>query len=268
MGTTILQGHDWSDAGDWSAAVPVANDDALVSGALGTAINAGLNQAAIDLDSIRVHELCKYDIGASGTPLQIATGNLEHYGRAGLYYECGAGLKTDMVRIQCATPGVITELGSGAAADYDYILLNRGTVRMLASIDFGAACPVIIGKVDSPNDVTFSIGSGADTLPTLHMNCGTGVTKGAITTAYVMGGTLTHDVALCTTLYVGPGAVVNYNHSAATTVVVYSGGTLNLLGNTIEKTITTLTSMPGSIVLRDDFLHTVTNDYDYRRAMQ
>jgi len=273
MGTTILQGHDWSDAGDWSGIVPIANDDALISPSLAVAVDAGLDQTTLDLDSIRIHELYMHDVGASGTPLKIATDELEHYGSGGLYYEAdagGAAIATDSVIIQCQNSKVITELGSGVGAkagDYGRILINRGTVRVLASAMFGAACELIIGKVNSPNDATFSIGSGADTLLALHQNAGTGVTKNAITTAYVMGGTLTHDVAAIATLFIGPGATVNYNHSAATTVVVFSGGTLNLLDNTLEKTITTLTAMPGSTVLYDDFLHTLTTFYDYRRAM-
>ena len=273
MAHKILQGQSWIAANFSTGTLPDDGDNAWISVALKGDVNDGLDQGGVDVDLIAIPRGFSHNVASHESPLRIACDALEHYGSGGLYYladaNAGGALDTDFVRIQCETPRAITELTSGTgtdAGDYHRIVLERGNVRFLADMAFDAAALVLVGYMTNLlGDVHLTIGAGADTLPTLHQSGGVIESDRAITNAYCSAGSLIQSTAAITTLFIGAGATCTYNHTALTTVVVHGGGTLNLLGNSYAKTITTAYFMPGSIVNYHADLVTITNSYDYRR---
>ncbi|KKN02968.1 hypothetical protein LCGC14_1112320 [marine sediment metagenome] len=276
MAVDFLQGINWGTAGNWqSGSVPISNDEVAIPETLGSAVTGTPDQGGVDLDLLRIHTGFDKPIFTSGSPLKIAADLLEHFGSGNLFYTCDAnsvGLKTDEVLIQCANSRVITELNSvsGDAGDYTTMTFNRGTVRILGDLTWDANGLIQVGCVENlASDVNLNIAAGSDVLAQLRQGGGTCVSSRAITVAYVAG-TLKQDVAAITTLHILPGGITTYNWTTATTVIVYPGATLNLLGNTVEKTITDLWAMPKSTVLYDKSLFTGTNKragydfHDYR----
>ncbi len=276
MAVNFLQGIDWGVAGNWSLIVPVTGDEVAIPETLGAAVTGTPDQGGVDLALFRIHAGYDKPIFTSASPIKISATLLEHFGSGNLFYTCdknaGSGFKTDEVLIQCANSRVITELNSvsGDAGDYTTMTFNRGTVRILGDLTWDANGLIQVGCVENlASDVNLNIAAGSDVLAQLRQGGGTCVSSRAITTAYVAG-TLKQDVAAITTLHILPGGIAIYNWTTATTVIVYPGATLNLLGNTVEKTITDLWAMPKSTVLYDKSLFTGTNKragydfHDYR----
>lgn len=275
MAVNFLQAQDWGVNASWSGDVPVTDGEVAIPETLAKAVTGSPDQGGVDLDLFRIHAGYDKPIFTSGSPIKIAADLLEHFGSGNLFYTCdanSAGLKTDEVLIQCANSRVITELNSvsGDAGDFTRIIANRGIVRILGDLKWDANGLVQIGCVESlASDVTMTIAAGANALPILRQGGGTLTSSRAITVAYVAG-TLKQDVAAITTLHIMPGGNVSYEWTSATLVIVYPGATLNLLTNTVEKTITDLWAMPKSTVLYDKSLFTGTNKrtgydfHDYR----
>lgn len=276
MATTILQGRDWGDDTHWTGNKPVTGDTALIREGLDQDIDQNPDQGGVDAALIRIHEQFTRPLFSSGAPLKIAATKFEHYGQGACYVAFSANgtdsFVTDDVEIACGGDNaqrVMTELDSesGDAGDVKRILLRRGTVKINTNLAWdNTDGQVIVGKIDSDNDVTLEIASGSDTLPRLSQGSGSVVSHRAITNAVVSGKSkLRQETATIATLDICAGAHVVYNHTALTTVRVFPGGVLDLLGNTVEKTVTTIWAFPGSTVLYDAALHTFTNNNDYRR---
>lgn len=261
MADLVLGSQTW-DAAGFGGTLPDDTHNAWIPETLDGDVTGGLDQGSKDVDLIDLAPGYTRSLGASGSPLQIACDVLRHNGRGNLYYMAdgnAGGLDTDVVIINCANPQAVTELTSDDGGEFHEIYLESGIVRMLGAIEFDAAA---FARVK--DGVSLTIVSGADTLATLTQNGGTVHSSGVVTTYNCNGGRLTQDVAAIGTLYVAPGAVVDYRHTALTTVYVDSGGTLILNSNRLAKTITTGTFMPGAIIVSHPSLVTVTNENDYR----
>ncbi len=275
-GNTILLGSDWGNDAHWggeTAVKPVDDDQAWISPTLNADVTGTLDQGGVDLDLLHIPPQYIHNLGASGTPLKISGQRFEHFGGGGLYLSADANAAAQDIietRIQCTHSRVITELTSTAddKGDYHKVFLYRGTVRLLSDIAFDDAAMVEVGYVNSPaGDVTLTIASGAETLPTLYQYGGMVYSNRLITTANAMAGMLVQDVAAITNLHVFPGATVKYNTSATCTIAfVRPGGTLILNDTLAQKTFTDLWVAPGGrVVYPPEHLLTVTNGiHDWR----
>lgn len=273
MAFNFLQNVDWGNAAHWSLIVPITGDEVAIPETLGAAVTGTPDQTGVDLAKFRIHAGYEEDIFTSGSPIKIAATLLEHFGAGNLYYACAAdtasAFKTDEVLIQAANNEVVTELDSVSAdpGDFNLVTANRGIVRIKTNFAWDASGAVQIGHVDDvANDVKMEIAQGSDVLPNLHQCGGTLVCNRAITTA-TCAGRMTQDIAAVGVLFIGPGGHVTYNHTSGTSIVVCTGGTLNLLGNSVEKSFTDIFAMPNSIVIYDKNLLTVTNKragFDFR----
>lgn len=274
MANKTLVGDDWSTAADWDgAAKPVDNDVAIIPGTNGNNIVMTGDEGGVDLDALDVHRLFKNRVGSSATPIAIAADLIKVYGSAGFYFECDhdglADHFVDECVIQMPTNATPVELGSvaqggGFDAKWKQIMLNRGMATLKSNIVYDTGAIVEVGYVNRrDSDAKLTIASGGPTLPNLRVNGGRVENNSVATDAWLTGGTLVQDLAAATSLYIYAGGVCEYNHTSSTLIVVYGGGTLNLLKNAKVKTITTLWTFPGSKLIYDPTLHTFTTHKDF-----
>lgn len=281
MAGGLLNATDWSTNGNWSSGTkPAIGDEAIIPNTNAANITIAGDETAVDLDMLYVQRGYTNTFGTSASPLQFSADLIKVLGSSGFYFE-GTDVTTDEIRLQMPNNNTPVELGNADTGDFERVICNRGLITLKANILFSATGIVEVGwKNDRANDVRVIIASGADTLPNLRMNGGTVTSDGAITEAHIRAGTLTQDTAAVTTAYVYDGArlELNGNGTVATTVVVYGGGTLDLLQTSFLKTITTLYLFPGANIVWDkrtydaggvntEGLHVITNaPFDMRDA--
>lgn len=279
MAIIYLTSSNWNDAG-WGGTKPIDGDDCAIPESLKANVTGGNDQTGIDVDLLYIHPGYSKSLFTTGAPLKIAGTRIEHWGSGPFFFSCakdsGVGNhKTDNILICSVRADVVTELNSvsGDAGDIDGIQVLRGNVLCRGDLKFGATCILRVGFVDNRvNDSRVTISAGSVTLPTLTQDGGNVNSNRAITAATVRRGKLVQDVAAIVTLNIGEGGVVDYRHTSATTIVVESGGFLDLMSLSNEKTITNLTLEPGSRINWKPVgsspfgLHTATNLFDHRTA--
>lgn len=273
MAFKTLNGADWSTAADWdTASKPVDDDVAIIPGTNGNNIIMAGDEGGVDLDALDVHRLFANLVGTSASPIAIAADLIKVYGSTGFFFECDHDDAADHFVDECVIQpdrGTPVELGSraqggGFDAFWKQIMLNRGQVTLKSNILYDTDGIVEVGYVNRrDSDVMAVIASGGPTLPNLRINGGRVENNSVATDTWLAGGTLVQDLAAATSLYIYSGGVCEYNHTSSTLVVVYAGGTLDLLKNADAKTITTLWTFPGSTLIYDPTLHTFTTHKDF-----
>lgn len=259
----------WGTAGNWSSgAVPDGDDVVIIPASLTSdTTDAGGDADGIDHDLLYLHRGYTGSFGSTGSPILTAADVVKFYSGGPVFFDChnnSAAVKTDFLTIAMAQAGLVCEIGgaAGAAGDIDFIRCLRGLITLKGSIEFGAAGWVQIGHVrNRASDARVTIEATADTLPLLQIFGGVCTSLNTLTTVYVAGGTLIKDTAQLTTCFIGPGGVVNYNQESLDTTPqfhILSGGTLDLLTNSVPKTLGNVYAYPGSTLLYDPDLHTIT----------
>lgn len=264
---------DWSNAANWSGAVPVTNDNVYFTGTYNASVTTGMDQGGVDLDLLYIHESYSADVGSSGSPLLIAADKIIHAGQGGLFVESdanAAALLIDDILIMCANPSALVEIGGNPAdkGEVQTVRILRGNVTMKANINYHASAHMEIGYIDSrETDATVAIlhdsGTPANTTLPTYIQVGGKVQCNAILTdAEVFGGELTKEEAAIATLDLRGGRC-NYNHTAGTTANVFADATFDLCKTHALKTITNGNWYPRAIIVKDDKLHTITNEVYY-----
>lgn len=262
--------------GDWtSGAKPIINTNAIMkAGVSGTIIDTAATIAGVDLNLLMTEPGCISSFGTSASPIATAADLVQLFGSGGFHMNChnnAAAVKTDRVDILAANSQVPVELGSANSGDYDWIECMRGLITLRGDIQFGASAKVVVRMIDSPQDVNLTIGSEADTLPTLDMHNGRCESDGPITEATIRSGaTLIQDSAVLTTGYIAGSLRMDYGFGTAadatgtpiaTIIYIYPGGMLDLTSpnTTLYKEITDVIVYPGGVFKRNTLLHVVTN---------
>lgn len=261
---------DWSDAGNWSGAVPVGNDSVFFTGEYSVAVDQGLDQGGVDLDLLYIHPSFNKPIGTSGSPLLIASDKIIHMGQAGLFVESdanGAGMQIDEAIIMCATKDVPVEIGGNAAdkGEIQTVRIIRGNVTLKSNCNWHASGHLEIGYISNrETDATVTVlhdgvTPANTTIPTYVQNGGTVKAEAILTDAELNAGVLTKDVAAATVLDIWGGRCnYDYTANADTTITVHAGGILDLCRNHDIKDVTNLTTWPGAVVFKDERLHTIS----------
>jgi len=275
---TILTGGagtgNWSTTGNWDNGKPASTDYAYIPPSLSYNVTMTGDETAVDCYLIEVHRDYRGTVGTSGSPIQISTDVLKVFGSTGFYMEATDG-QLGHTLIQCPDANTPVQLGTesgGGDGEWDRIMLDRGKLTVAAGLLWDDAGGEL---VTTGSQATAILTTGGDTLPSLYMNGGSVYSDVAITAAHLAGGTLYQDTALATTVHVFEGATYVLNHTAATNVIIHTGGTLDMMQNSDFKTITNLYTYRGSRLIWDPEwdatppspvygLHTVTNWYDYR----
>lgn len=262
----------WNTNGNWSPVnIPVSNDRVFFRDTNTNNCTAGMNQGGIDLDLIDTDKNYSGVIGANGSPLLIACDLIDLKGSGSFFVEAdanSAGLKIDEIRIQPVNINATIEIGSNPldAGDIDKIIALSGNITTSGTTVFGASAIVEVGYKNSvSSDVTFTLGS-SNTLPTLDVWGGSVTSSGVITNARVHNAdfikTDTHCVNL--DLYNSNCKWNDASESAnGITIRVMAGSTLTLK-NSLPMTISTIWLYPGSDIIYDDTIHTITTLNDLR----
>lgn len=218
--------------------------------------------------------------GKAGNAIRANTDMLGYFGSGSMHFaskDDGASPEvTDTVVVAAANTDAIVVLTRDGASHanggtFQDLRFFRGTITCGGTSFFHASAVVDVGYVNSQrNDAVVDIVNGAN-LPTLNIDGGTTTCNTPVTAADVTNGKLTQIDQLITTLHIRHGGHVDYQHTTATTIVVHSGGTLELSGKEDFKTITTLVLHAGSRLISAAAPNeaggpTVTNLTDYRNV--
>lgn len=271
MANKTLQSNAWNVGANWApvATVPVTGDNVLIPDTLGVAVDDGLDQNGVLLARLVAAPLSRFPVGAAASPLQLNATLVEYYGSGGFFFEARDDASTPHdtaeVVIQAFGAQVAVQLSSFAVAgsasnEFSILRLMRGNVTLDGSLLFTAGGNLQVGFVNNPSsDVKCTIASGADDLPMLDQTAGLVESSRAITLAVVCNARLIQDVGAIGTLNIHSGGVVEYKHTSATVINLYSGGVLDLTKKVGFQTITTLNRFSGTRVLGINNQVTITN---------
>ncbi len=245
----------WTTAANWSpATVPVDDDDVIVN-AGSVSIDDGLDQSAIDLDSMFIGGDYTGEVGNSPTaPLKIGCDSLVIDGGGQNHYiQSGSGKLIDKAEIRgigTDSDKITGNLYLIADANWTKLAIKKGTVQL-----HGGAGAFV--------DVAVEASGGVATNATLE------ILDGLVTSFYMghgAGSILSASTAgVVTTLYLGAEAVFTANAGTVTNLVQLTGrfnywtstnmtfvkvlsGIFNSSGNETARTIATLDSYVGAVV--------------------
>lgn len=276
MAYKIYTGNDWVNASFDPVNVPVANDVVVIPPEVtGNKTDTGNLANDVDLDLLMTHPGFTGDFGADGAPIKTAADLVVHQGGGGFFYQCtdngAAGLTTDEVRIEAADNAVIAKLSTDATATdgiFTKIIVTRGNVTLDASIIFSTSTVRVAWMNNIDTDATLTIAAGAPTLAVLEQYGGTATPHNVVTDLRISRGICFKETAAATNIVLAGGTLV-YNHDATGGEVVLcevqAGATLDLMRNAVAKVLDKVVAYPGSTVLWDPEMHTIT-DFDDRRT--
>ena len=276
MAYKLFNGNDWVDASFAPTNVPIANDTVVCPASVtGNKTDTTAKFNDIDLDLLWIHPGFRGDFGATGAPLQGAADLVVHQGSGAFYYECTDngtnGLTTDEVRIEAANAGVVTVLSTDASATegfYKTIIANRGNVTLDGSLVWAASPIVKVGSMGNVlGDVNLTIASSALTLAKLEQDGGVTTLHGIVTEFWMSAGTCFKETTKMPTAHLSGGTLVDNDAAEAGEVLlieVKAGATLDLMQNAVQKVLDKVVAHPGSTVLWDERIHTITDFVDLR----
>ena len=265
---------DWDVAANWEgAAVPVTNDIVIFRGSVAPP-TTNLDQGAVDLDALIVARDFTGALGASGTELMIAADLVHYRGSGDFYYQHASHvdtLFTDLIIIDGAiaansalAPTIEISSEEGDNDKISHIMVRRGAVTIGASN--GNMPRLTVGSITNPqSDASVTYAADTATLAKLVQTGGRVSCTVAITDATVDGGTLVQETTYGITNLVMTGGMCQYKDDATITLADLHGGVLDLLQSPDTMIITTTILHPGSDLIYDTALHTLTNFYDLRR---
>lgn len=251
----------WELAANWTPAViPAASERVLIPAGTQSIDATGANDKA--LTSLYIAPGYTGNIGASGTRLTMSAVDLVHKGSGKIWLTEGAGTTTNVV---------IDAPGNNDAIDISGSLTNfyliRGTATLAGS---GSYTLIVVGHRNSQaGDATLTI-SGSGGTQTRVLQYGGRITNGSIvTTLDQLAGEFIQQVGTAiTTANVGGGGTARLQYesnSTMTTARTLAGGTLDVAKNrNAVVTVTSLFQFPGSVLIEDPQLLTVTNRFDWR----
>ena len=251
---------DWGVAANWSPTnVPVSNDDVIIdSGSV--SIDDGLDQSAVDLDSMYVGNNYNGGIGNSATaPFIIGCDKMVFAATGGGsdHYIKSTTAAIDELRVNgigASGTGNLTLLGTTAIG---LLHIRSGTVQLYS----GTVTEVIIASNVASENVKFEVLDG--TVTTLRQAIGTTTilstsSSGVITTANVSAGILNMNAGTVTNLLLYGAATVNWNSTTNITAATLLAGTLEGGGTADARSVTTLKIFPGATFARNNGLNNIS----------
>lgn len=247
---------DLTSAGNWTGGVPGNGDRAFFRAGVATGPSTNMTGLADTISLIHIGRGCTFDIGGSGTELKVSATDIVHRGMGKLWYDGDV-----------ASTNILIDCDPGGSADIQGPITNARLLRGTITVGAVTTTNIFVGFRGSPStDAVVTIGPTASTTTAYWQWGGTVTASNVLTTANVLGGTLTKTrgtSAAITTLNQSGGRV-NYWTAATMTLGTLMGGTLDTIGAGQPQTITTLWLYPGSDIDRDTDLLTVTTENDLR----
>lgn len=241
---------DWATAGNWTGGVPVSNGRALL-GASSSQVSllTTVTQGGVDLDLLEASSLFAGNLGSAGTPLEIAADVVNWFGSGELHYlshnNAGA-LKTDVMNLRSANPGVGGTIGSkvGAAGEIDVLNFARGTWTITNAQGINRLCTSYV--TNPSGDVALTVNNATGTIAEARFAAGNIQNNALITACNVAGqARLTHGTAAITpagtitNLFMADRSYCAFNMAATIGLVVLDGESiLDLMQTGHVKVIT------------------------------
>lgn len=256
---------DWNATASWdTGVVPDTADDAIFPAGLSQPFLTNLDQSSkngglgVDLNLLYIDENCSAPIGASGNTLRVGCNKIHHRGSGALWYKnLPAGLDTDLVIIDAASPNVTVELDGDRIVHLIALVGNVTLAGTISAMDL-----LQVHYRNNPDaDARVTINAAGSTLTELLMSGGIVTAHNLITRANVNGGHLTKDTTTITTLDVGRSGSCQFDFGGTITDARIKG-ILDMLRSSKKKTITNLYKFPGAEIRKTDDIVTVTNPYD------
>lgn len=271
MATRTWDGSEsgkWDTAANWTpATVPISNDDVIIN-AGSRSIDDGLDQSAVDLDSMVVGPDYTGEIGNSATaPLQIGCDEMTMNGGGDNHFiKSGAGNAIDILRIKSIGSTGLGAISLEANATIGALIVTKGVVQLFD----GTFTDVVLQAFDNvPANATINILDA--TLTTFWKNRGNATllstsASGVVTNAYVGDDTFTVDAGTLTNLWQFRGTTFWTTEDATLTLAKIMGGVFDASLQPAARTITTLESHAGTRINLDTGVVgsiTVTNNLQY-----
>ena len=247
----------WDTASNWPTAntVPADGDELVIPGSLNNDCGGNMDDSGFKYDFLFIQEEYRKNVGTSGAPLKAASKLIDIRGHGDFFFSCALGAgdahQTDKIFVNARNQKSRIELNSvsGDAGGIQDSYVNRGDTTIKGDINFVAASTLRVGHIsDIRGDATVTIDSTAQVLPTLIQAGGMVTCSAPVTAADISMGTYIQKEQVAALVDVRQGGVFKLRHTAATTVIIHSGGTLDWAEAYEERTITTLILMPGAIV--------------------
>lgn len=251
----------WTTVTNWSPGnVPTTTERILIPA--GTPSITCVGMSDIDYTSIYIAPGYTGTIGSSANRLTSSFVDLIHKGSGKVWVSEGASTSTRWV---VDAPGNIDAFDATGAATNFYLIRGTATLNGASSWTL-----IVVGRRDSQaGDTSLTISGSGGTQTQIIQYGGLVTNYAACTTLNQQAGTFIQKVgtAITTANVGGAGtALLQYeSNSTMTACNTFAGGTLDVQKNrTAVVTVTTLTQFPGSLLLEDPQLLTVTNRFDWR----
>jgi hypothetical protein len=251
----------WTTVTNWSPAnVPTTTERILIPA--GTPSITCVGMSDVDYTSIYIAPGYTGTIGSSANRLTSSFVDLIHKGSGKIWVSEGASTSTRWV---IDAPGNIDAADITGAATNLFVI--RGGVTLNGASSWTL---IVVGRRDSQaGDATLTISGTGGTQATVIQYGGRVTNTSTVTLANINAGEWIQQVgSAITTANVGGAGNARLEYQSNTTMTtcsVFGNGILDVQRNrTAIVTITTLYQFPGSALLEDAQLLTVTNRFDYR----
>jgi hypothetical protein len=252
---------------DFDANTPTDDDVVIVPDANSVDVITGLDQKGDYFDLVETAYGYMHNLGAAGTYLQCNTEvlKLKHGGDAWVKSndnnvagsdEMGDTFVELMDRNHKA---YLTTTTSTVQANcrWHRLQLMRGDITLEADMIFGSGATVTVGPEATVRPIAEA--NNGNAIPNLMVNGGRVYSTRTITYCTIANAEMDVESKPVTTLIIGAGGKVNYEHTAGTLIVVQAGGHLDFGQTRRLRTITYIIVCSGGRLSHyDSQLHTGT----------
>lgn len=273
MATTQHTGTAYNTVAHWNNGIPTAGMNAVFP-------KSNTNEEITDTtaaDGIDLAQLITMPgfvghLGTTGDPIEGAAALFHIMGMGNVYWNCakngGDNQNCDEVRIECGNPKATIELGGQTDDAGEFVLVNHssGNLLLKSGIAFAAA-----GLVNMQSEFAkLRTESGTATIPHFEQDGGRSFLNNIVTRLVLRSGVCIKSTNKASSITIGNGATLIYNHEAVTAdvprIVIYPGGTLDLMKNGVPKVFDEVIEWPGAKFLYTDSLHTITSHVRLRKS--
>jgi hypothetical protein len=246
----------WATTTNWSTgSVPVSNDIVIFDSRHNGNVTGGLNQTAVDLDSLHIMAGNTSQIGNNESdPLIISADSVRHYGSGTLFYQDGDGT-TDLIRIN--SPNMVK--AAWLSGTLGYVAAIDGSIILNVSGSLSVGYLLVALPQNTPPLELYGSGSVIQA----SMLGGSVVSESLVGTMRMVSGEYTHGkvdaiIAINGPSLVQAGGVFTFNAQGTMSNAIIMGGHLELAATPVPKTITNLSVFPGATCNAPEDIVTIT----------
>jgi len=265
--------YSWGGTdGTWVAAnfggtLPGAGDDVKFPANI-TQNVTGSPASLVLYNSLQTDKQCALDLGTSGTPIKLASTEIDIAGTGNVYIKNDGGGAANVVARLFIRPSnynaaVVMTSDDGDNGEYDNVFVHSGAVQI--DSNGGTMARVTVSELAPGSIRSFVLNSGCGTLTNLIVHSGAMESQNVVTNGYVAAGAvLTKTTAALTNAWVS--GTLNYNDDGDITLLVALPGSLidftqAPVTDSDGIDITTLVECQGSTIRWAKHVNAPTNHY-------